>query len=142
MHPADAEPLLEVLQQLKASGNSLFVVEHDMNVIRRTDWIIDIRPAAGEDGGHVVHSGPGAVLEQVNESATGEYLFERASAPDQDPRKPGGWLRLRGITRHNLSNLSVQVPMGVMTAVTGVSAQARPRWSSRCYPGWCGTGLR
>ncbi len=125
LHPADSEPLLDVLEQLKASGNSLFVVEHDMDVVRRADWIIDIGPAAGEGGGNVLYSGPVAGLEQVKESLTGEYLFGRAKALDRNPRQPAGWLRLSGVTRHNLRDLSVQIPMSVLTAVTGVSGSGK-----------------
>lgn len=125
LHPADAEPLLDVLDRLKASGNSLFVVEHDMDVVRRADWIVDIGPAAGEGGGQVVYSGPVAGLEQVAESVTSQHLFGRVTSPERQPRKPGGWLRLSGVTRHNLNDLSVQVPLCVLTAVTGVSGSGK-----------------
>src|SRR5699024_4669285 len=77
LHPADAGPLLDVLDQLKASGNSLFVVEHDMDFVRRADWVVDIGPGAGELGGEVLYSGPVAGLETVKESVTGEHLFGR-----------------------------------------------------------------
>ena len=125
LHPADAEPLLDVLERLKASGNSLFVVEHDMDVVRRADWIVDIGPAAGEGGGHVVYSGPVAGLEQVEESVTSQHLFGRVEPLEHEPRSPGGWLRLTGVTRHNLRDLSVQVPLCVLTAVTGVSGSGK-----------------
>ena len=71
LHPADAEPLMTVLDQLKAAGNSLFVVEHDMDVVRRADWVVDVGPGAGEQGGHVLYSGPVDGLEDVDESVTG-----------------------------------------------------------------------
>lgn len=125
LHPADAAPLLDVLDQLKDSGNSLFVVEHDMDVVRRADWIVDIGPGAGEGGGRVLYSGPVAGLEQVGESLTGQHLFGRAEREGRDPRQPNDWLRLSGITRHNLHDLSVQVPLGVLTAVTGVSGSGK-----------------
>lgn len=125
LHPADAEPLLDVLERLKASGNSLFVVEHDMDVVRQADWIVDIGPAPGEGGGHVVYSGPVAGLEQVEESVTSQHLFGRAQVLEHDPRSPGGWLRLTGVTRHNLVDLSVQLPLCVLTAVTGVSGSGK-----------------
>ena len=70
LHPADAEPLMAVLEQLKAAGNSLFVVEHDMDVVRRADWVVDVGPGAGEGGGHVLFSGPVEGLEDVDESIT------------------------------------------------------------------------
>ncbi len=125
LHPADAQPLLEVLERLTASGNSLFVVEHDLDVIRRADWVVDIGPGAGEGGGHVVYSGPVDGLGAVEESITGRYLFPRVVTADHAPRIPLGWLRLRGVTRHNLRDASVEVPLGVMTAVTGVSGSGK-----------------
>lgn len=125
LHPADAKPLLDVLDRLKASGNSLFVVEHDLDVIRRADWVIDIGPGAGEGGGHVVYSGPVEGLRTAAGSVTGRYLFPTTSVPERDPRTPTGWLRLHGITRHNLRDVSVEVPLGVMTAVTGVSGSGK-----------------
>ncbi|MGZ4612480.1 MAG: excinuclease ABC subunit UvrA [Kineosporiaceae bacterium] len=125
LHPADAEPLLDVLDRLKASGNSLFVVEHDMDVVRRADWVVDIGPAAGEGGGRVLYSGPVAGLEQVEESATSHYLFGRAEPLEHAPRTPQGWLHLRGVSRHNLQDVSVEVPLCVLTAVTGVSGSGK-----------------
>lgn len=125
LHPADAEPLLDVLDRLKASGNSLFVVEHDMDVVRRADWVVDIGPGAGEAGGRVLYSGPVAGLERVRESATSDHLFGRAEPLAHSPREPLGWLRLRGVTRHNLRDVSVDVPLGMLTAVTGVSGSGK-----------------
>ena len=111
LHPADAEPLLDVLDRLKASGNSLFVVEHDLDVVRRADWVVDIGPGAGEGGGRVLYSGPVAGLEEVAESVTGAYLFGRAERLEHELRAPQGWLRLRGVTRHNLRDVSVDIPL-------------------------------
>ena len=125
LHPADAEPLLDVLDRLKASGNSLFVVEHDMDVVRRADWVVDIGPGAGEGGGRVLYSGPVPGLEEVEESATSRYLFGRAQPLDHRPRTPQGWLHLRGVSRHNLQDVSVDVPLCVLTAVTGVSGSGK-----------------
>ncbi len=125
LHPADAEPLMDVLDRLKASGNSLFVVEHDMDVVRRADWVVDIGPGAGEGGGQVLYSGPVPGLEQVEESVTSQYLFGRAQPLEQHARTPQGWLHLRGATRHNLHDVSVDVPLGVLTAVTGVSGSGK-----------------
>jgi excinuclease ABC subunit A len=125
LHPADAEPLLDVLDRLKAAGNSLFVVEHDLDVVRRADWVVDIGPGAGAGGGRVLYSGPVAGLEAVEESVTGKYLFGRAEPLDHRPRTPQGWLRLSGVRRHNLRNVSVEVPLRVLTAVTGVSGSGK-----------------
>src|SRR3954453_18298237 len=85
LHPADAEPLLAVLDELRAGGNSLFVVEHDMDVVRRADWIVDIGPGAGECGGRVLYSGPVDGLRGVAESETARPLF---GATSPDPREP------------------------------------------------------
>jgi excinuclease ABC subunit A len=125
LHPADAEPLLDVLDGLKASGNSLFVVEHDMDVVRRADWVVDIGPGAGAGGGRVLYSGPVAGLEGVAGSPTSDYLFGRTERFRHDTRSPHGWLHLRGVTRNNLEDVSVDVPLCVLTAVTGVSGSGK-----------------
>jgi len=126
LHPADAEPLVEVLEQLVASGNSVFVVEHDMDVVRRADWIVDVGPAAGAGGGEVLYSGPVAGLADVEASVTRRFLgAEEARPADREPRTPTAWLELRDVTRHNLRALDVDVPLGVLTAVTGVSGSGK-----------------
>ncbi|HTG32186.1 MAG TPA: excinuclease ABC subunit UvrA [Thermoanaerobaculia bacterium] len=125
LHPADTEALLTALDRLKASGNSLFVVEHDLDVIRHADWIVDVGPAAGERGGYVLHSGAPAGLEQVETSETRKYLFGNHSLPSRAPRQPKGWLRLTGVTRNNLNQLDVAFPLGVFTTVTGVSGSGK-----------------
>ncbi|WP_134766534.1 excinuclease ABC subunit UvrA [Nocardioides sp. 1609] len=125
LHPADAEPLLDVLDRLKGAGNSLFVVEHDLDVVRRADWIVDIGPGAGEGGGHVLYSGPVPGLEHVEGSVTAEHLFGRAEPLERPQRTPHGWLHLRGVSRHNLDHVSVDVPLCVLSAVTGVSGSGK-----------------
>ncbi|SEB48161.1 excinuclease ABC subunit A [Nocardioides exalbidus] len=125
LHPADAEPLLDVLDRLKDSGNSLFVVEHDLDVVRRADWIVDIGPGAGEAGGQVLYSGPVAGLEEVGDSVTGAHLFGRVAPLERHGRTPHGWLHLHGVSRHNLTDLSVDLPLCVLTAVTGVSGSGK-----------------
>ena len=125
LHPADNEALLLALDQLKASGNSLFVVEHDLDMMRRADWLVDVGPDAGERGGHIVYSGPPEGLRAVQASQTGRYLFAPMEAPARTPRTPRSWLELRGITRNNLSRLDARFPLGVFTAVTGVSGSGK-----------------
>src|ERR1700678_463783 len=83
LHPADTEALLAALDRLKASGNSLFVVEHDLDVIRRADWIVDVGPAAGANGGYVLYSGPPADLEHVEPSQPSRYLFGDHIVPNR-----------------------------------------------------------
>lgn len=125
LHPADAEPLLDVLDRLKASGNSLFVVEHDLDVVRRADWVVDIGPGAGEGGGQVLYSGPVEGLTDVAASVTGRYLAGRGESVERDPREPRGWLELDGVARNNLHDVSVAFPLCVLTAVTGVSGSGK-----------------
>lgn len=125
LHPADAEPLLEVLDRLRRAGNSLFVVEHDMDVVRRADWIVDVGPGAGELGGEVLYSGPVAGLADVGRSVTRRHLFGEVPRTARTPRPPTGLLRLRGIDFHNLRDLDLDVPLGVYTAVTGVSGSGK-----------------
>ena len=125
LHPADAEPLLEILDRLKAGGNSLFVVEHDMDVARQADWIVDVGPGAGEGGGQVLYSGPVDGLEAVEASVTRRFLFGRAGPEPRTPREPEGWLHLQGVSRHNLDDVDVDFPLGVLTAVTGVSGSGK-----------------
>jgi excinuclease ABC subunit A len=125
LHPADTEALLVALDRLKASGNSLFVVEHDLDVIKRADWIVDVGPAAGEKGGFVLYSGPPAGLEHVAASETRRHLFGNYVLPVRTPREPKAWLELEGITRNNLDKLDVRLPIGVFTTVTGVSGSGK-----------------
>ena len=125
LHPADTEALLTALARLKASGNSLFVVEHELDVIRQADWIVDVGPAAGEQGGKVLYSGPPDGLAKVEASQTRRYLFDEAPPPARTPRAPSGWLKLEGVTRNNLDRLDAAFPLGVLTSVTGVSGSGK-----------------
>ncbi|MFP1625648.1 ATP-binding cassette domain-containing protein [Streptomyces sp. 5K101] len=125
LHPADTEALLVVLDRLKAGGNTVFVVEHHLDVVRRADWLVDVGPRAGEHGGRVLHSGPPRELAGVAESATGRFLFGAGPAPARLPREPSGHLALGPLTRHNLRGLTTRLPLGVLTAVTGVSGSGK-----------------
>jgi excinuclease ABC subunit A len=125
LHPADTEALLSAFERLRAAGNSLFVVEHDLDVIRRADWIVDVGPAAGEHGGHILYSGVPAGLERVEQSQTRRYLFGSQMLRRRTPRPPRGWLQLKGVTRNNLKQLDVAFPLGVFTTVTGVSGSGK-----------------
>lgn len=125
LHPADTESLLSALDALKAAGNSLFVVEHEIDVVRHADWIVDVGPGAGTAGGHVLYSGPLAGLKQVSQSRTREYVFNEAKRSARSPRAPSGWLELRDVTRNNLHGFDVDLPVGVLTAVTGVSGSGK-----------------
>lgn len=141
LHPADGEALFAALDRLKAAGNSLFVVEHDLETMRRADWLIDVGPAAGEHGGQVLYSGPPAGLAQVEASQTREYLFAEKPPVSQPPRQPTGWLSLEGVTRNNLNDLSVDFPLGCFTAVTGISGSGKSSLVSQALLELVGAGL-
>ncbi|HET7434354.1 MAG TPA: excinuclease ABC subunit UvrA [Thermoanaerobaculia bacterium] len=125
LHPADTEALLAALDKLKESGNSLFIVEHELDVIRHADWIVDVGPEAGERGGEILYSGPPEGLRKVKASHTREFLFDQHPLPESRAREPQGWLRLEGVTRNNVRNLAVEFPLGVFTSVTGVSGSGK-----------------
>ena len=141
LHPADGEALFTALERLKAAGNSLFVVEHDLETMRRADWLIDVGPAAGEQGGQVLYSGPPAGLAQIEASQTREYLFAEKRAPSQARREPTGWLKLQGLTRNNLKDLNVDFPLGCFTAVTGISGSGKSSLVSQALLDLVGAGL-
>jgi len=125
LHPADTEALLRALDKLKDSGNSLFVVEHEIDVIKHADWIVDVGPAAGENGGRVLYSGPPDGLKMVKESVTRHYIFDDSAKTKHIPRTANTWLKLEDISRNNLDNVSVKFPLGVFTSVTGVSGSGK-----------------
>jgi excinuclease ABC subunit A len=125
LHPSDTQALLRALDKLKASGNSLFVVEHELDVIRHADWIIDVGPAAGERGGEILYSGPLEGLQEATTSRTREHLFNGHAFPEVSYRQPNGWLELKGVSRNNLHNLDVSFPLGVLTSVTGISGSGK-----------------
>ena len=125
LHPADGDAMHDALAGLLASGNSLFVVEHDIGTMRRADWLVDVGPAAGEHGGTVLYSGPPEGLRAVEASRTRLHLFGLAEPPLRPQREPAGWLRLEGIVRNNLRDVSVAFPLGCLTAVTGISGSGK-----------------
>ncbi|MCC9136769.1 excinuclease ABC subunit UvrA [Pontibacter silvestris] len=125
LHPSDTLALLTALEGLKKAGNSLFVVEHNLDVVRHADWLVDVGPEAGEKGGEILYSGPPEGLQQVTTSQTASYLFNNSKVHPHTPRTPAGWLRLSGITRHNLKNLDTEFPLGAFTTVTGVSGSGK-----------------
>ena len=124
LHPADTQSLLRALDRLKAAGNSLFVVEHEVEIIRHADWIVDVGPGAGEKGGEILYSGPLQGLEKINKSVTRRYLFNMSQSP-KPVRQAKGWLRLRDVSRNNLKNVDADFPLGVLTSVTGISGSGK-----------------
>lgn len=125
LHPADTEALLRALDRLKHAGNSIFVVEHEIEVIRHADWLVDVGPDAGEGGGLVLYSGPPAGLGQVEQSRTAHYLAHPRKKLPTARREPKAHLKLRGVTRNNLRGLDVDIPLGVVASVTGVSGSGK-----------------
>ena len=128
LHQRDNRRLIETLLKLKGLGNTLIVVEHDEETSHAADWIVDIGPRAGVDGGHVVHSGPLAELLADSDSITGDYLAGRRSIPTPRKRRKidkKRMLEVVGARENNLKQVSAQFPLGVLTAVTGVSGSGK-----------------
>ncbi|MBL8842440.1 MAG: excinuclease ABC subunit UvrA [Planctomycetes bacterium] len=126
LHPRDTGRLIETLQGLKKLGNTIIVVEHDEEMMRAADWIVDLGPGAGVHGGEVVASGPFAAIEACATSLTGAWLRgDAAIATPAERRKGSGKLLVRGATRHNLKGLDVALPLGTLTALTGVSGSGK-----------------
>jgi len=125
LHPSDTEALVRALDRLKSAGNTLFVVEHELDVIRHADWIVDVGPGAGEFGGEILYSGPLDGLRAVAASQTARHLFSSAAVSPSRQRTPSGWLNLEGIHRNNLRDLDVRFPLGVLASVTGVSGSGK-----------------
>ncbi len=141
LHPADGEALLAALRQLKAAGNSLFIVEHDVSLMREADWIVDVGPEAGEQGGEVLYSGPPAGLAAIPHSRTADYLLGRIESSHGPRRTPSGWLRLAGVTRNNLQQVDVGFPLGAFTAVTGISGSGKSSLVSQALVDLVGQAL-
>ena len=150
LHQRDNDKLLHALMNLKNLGNTLIVVEHDEDTMRAADYIVDIGPAAGVHGGEVVAAGTAADIMKCKKSITGAYLSGRMKIPvPSERRRPTGFLIIKGARENNLKNIDVQVPLGIMTCITGVSGSgkssltneilykhlARTLNRARCIPG-------
>ncbi len=127
LHPRDNERLIKILLQLRDQGNTVIVVEHDADMIRVADQVVDMGLGAGEQGGRVIYSGPVAGLLQDPRSLTARYLRDELAIPVPATRRRPGVQRLRilGSTEHNLKDIDVEIPLGVMTCVTGVSGSGK-----------------
>lgn len=134
LHPADGEALLESLAALRDSGNSVFVVEHNLDIMKHAEWLIDIGPEAGERGGRVLYSGPPAGLAEIDSSVTRHYLFAESASMLRERRAPDGWLKLKRVSFNNLNRLDVEIPLGCLTAVTGVSGSGKSSLISGALP--------
>lgn len=125
LHPADTEALLRSLDRLKHAGNSIFVVEHEIEVISHADWLVDVGPDAGEGGGSILYSGPPSGLGEIEQSRTAHYLARPRKKLPAVRREPKGHLKLRGVARNNLRGLDVDIPLGIIAGITGVSGSGK-----------------
>ena len=150
LHQRDNDKLLNTLKNLRDLGNTLVVVEHDEDTKRAADYIVDIGPGAGSHGGEVIACGTAEEIMQIPESITGQYLSGKKRIPVPETRRtPTGWIKVLGAQENNLKNVDVEIPLGVMTCVTGVSGSgksslvneilykhlARELNRARCIPG-------
>jgi excinuclease ABC subunit A len=125
LHPADILALLSAMQKLKSAGNSLFVVEHELDIIEKADWIVDVGPGAGFKGGEILYSGSPEGLLHVKKSKTREYLFPSARHKKFERREAKTWLKVRDVSLNNLQNINAEFPIGLITAVTGISGSGK-----------------
>ena len=134
LHPRDGARLIEILGRLRQLGNTVLLVEHDAEMICSADWILDLGPGAGEHGGQVVFEGSLEDLLRTTSSLTGKYLNGELNVPIPRQRRKSGKQRLtlRGASKHNLRNLDIEIPLGIMTCVTGVSGSGKSTLVHNC----------
>ncbi|MFP3834485.1 ATP-binding cassette domain-containing protein [Chryseobacterium sp. SIMBA_028] len=132
LHPKDLENINHMIQQIKDKGNSVLIVEHDPDLIKKADWIIDMGPGSGKNGGEVIYEGDFINLKN-SKGKTGSYFKKKAAIKDLY-RKPKGYLEIRNASLHNLKNISVNIPVGVMTVITGVAGSGKSTLINHVLP--------
>ncbi|HCS80193.1 MAG TPA: excinuclease ABC subunit A, partial [Alteromonas macleodii] len=125
LHPRDVEGLIHALHNITDTGNSLLVVEHNPYVIKGANWVVDVGPKAGVNGGELVYSGPVKELASTKNSLTADYVFNNKALSQRIKRNSSGVLRLKDVSRNNVSHVDIDIPLGVMTCVTGVSGSGK-----------------
>jgi excinuclease UvrABC ATPase subunit len=132
LHPKDLQNIITIIQQIRDKGNSVLIVEHDPDLIKMADRVIDIGPGSGRNGGEVVYDG---TFKNLKNSAgkTGSYFAKKPSIK-QEFRKPDGYLDIKNANRYNLKNVTVKIPTGIMTVVTGVAGSGKSTLINRILP--------
>lgn len=134
LHPEDVRALLQSLRLLLEAGNSLVIVEHNLDVIAEADWLTEVGPGPGRQGGEIIYNGAPAGLARVSRSPTASYLFDRHRPGVRRRRLPERWLKLEQVTCNNIHGLDVRIPLERMTAITGVSGSGKSTLLARVLP--------
>lgn len=134
LHPEDVKTLIASLRLLKQTGNSLLIVEHNLDIISEADWVVEVGPGPGKHGGKVIYSGIPSGLRKVVDSPTAEYIFSKKYDGLRRRKIPESWLRLEGITCNNLNKLDVSLPLERLTVITGVSGSGKSTLLTHAIP--------